>query len=110
LDLSRVSLEHALLTGAQLQGAIVAEGIVLDSVAGAAGGFCWYALAIAGHGVILRYGCDRADLGEWRCRGPEYGARHRKPPEHWETGPAVAIAAAAALYARAFAAPRRVAA
>jgi hypothetical protein len=36
-------------------------------------------------------------LDAWLSRGPGYGARHNRPPEHWATGPAVAIAAAEAL-------------
>jgi len=101
-DLTRARLTDADLTDADLRsadlcGARVAEGEVIASVAGRDDGYYWHALALAGGGCVLQYGCDRATLAEWRTRGPEYGARHNHQPDHWATGPAVAIAAAEAL-------------
>jgi hypothetical protein len=98
-DLRGADLNGALLWGAYLGGARVVEGSIVAHAAGLAGGYRWHALALDGGEVVLQYGCDRATLDEWRTRGPEYGARHRHPPEHWATGPAVAIAAAEALAA-----------
>ena len=69
----------------------------MATAAGEAGVYRWSALRLEDGQTILRYGCERATLEEWRTRGPEYGARHGHPPEHWAIGPAVAIAAAEAL-------------
>jgi hypothetical protein len=96
-DLRGADLSGANLSGADLRGANLSEGTVAASAAGAAGGYHWHTLAIADGGCILHYGCNRATLDVWRSRGPEYGARHQHPPEHWATGPAVAIAAAEAM-------------
>ena len=98
-DLRGAGLWGADLRGADLQGAVVAEGAVVSSVAGDDGGYRWHALLLAEGEVMLHYGCDRATLKEWRTRGPEYGARYTRPPEHWATGPAIAIAAAERLAA-----------
>jgi uncharacterized protein YjbI with pentapeptide repeats len=98
-DLRGADLWGADLRGADLQGAVVAEGTIAASDAGHHGGYHWHALLLTDGAVILQYGCDRAPLAEWLTRGPDYGARHGRPPEHWATGPAVAIAAAEALAA-----------
>jgi len=98
-DLYGADLRGADLRGADLYGATIAEGTIAGHATGTAGGYRWHALALADGGCILQYGCDRATLAEWRTRSPEYGARHSHPPEHWATGPAVAIAAAEALVA-----------
>jgi hypothetical protein len=97
--LEGADLREAYLAGAILTGAKIAEGTILSTSAGEAGGYRWSALRLEDGQTILRYGCERATLEEWRTRGPEYGARHNHPPEHWDIGPAVAIAAAEALAA-----------
>ena len=98
-DLRGAGLWGADLRGADLQGAVVAEGAVVSSVAGDDGGYRWHALLLAEGEVMLHYGCDRATLQKWRARSPKYGARYTRPPEHWATGPAIAIAAAERLAA-----------
>jgi|688.fasta_scaffold634266_2 hypothetical protein len=99
-DLTGAVLRDADLSGADLRGAKIAEGVIAATAAGKDGGYFWHALRLTDGAVILQYGCDRATLKEWRTRGPEYGDRHYRPPQHWAEGPAVAIAAAAALAAR----------
>ena len=96
-DLRAAHISGADLRGADLRGATVSEGVVAAAVAGVDDDYCWHALRLNDGAVILQYGCDRAPLTEWLQRGPDYGARHGEPPEHWERGPAVAIAAAVAL-------------
>lgn len=95
-DLRGADLSIVNLSGADLSGAKIAEGTILAWAVGEAGGFNWHALRV-GDGVILHYGCDRATLGEWRSRGPEYGKRYGYSEAHWEIGPAFAIVAAEAL-------------
>ena len=96
-DLSGAYLIGANLTGADLSRAVVEDGIVDTHVAGAAGYYQWHALRLQDGAIILQYGCERRALAVWLSRGPEYGAQHCHTPDHWATGPAVAIAAAVAL-------------
>ena len=98
-NLRGADLRDADLRDADLSGATVAEGTVAAAVSGAAGGYRWHALALVKGGVVLQYGCDRAPLAKWQTRGPAYGERYHHGSEHWDTGPAVAIAAAEALVA-----------
>jgi len=85
------------LRGTKLTGVRIDEGVVVASAAGLDGGYLWHALRVEDGNVVLQYGGERATLDVWCTREPNYGSRHTLDPEHWTTGPAVAIAAAGQL-------------
>ena len=94
-----VDFTHADLSGAYFKLSETDGGRVLSYATGYDGGYPWHALVFRGGVCILQYGCKRDSLEEWQTRGSEYGERYQHGLEHWDTGPAVAIAAAEALVA-----------
>jgi hypothetical protein len=97
-NLLRTILSNVNLDGANLDGARLDEGVAVGrAIGGYHGGYQWWAIALEGGGVVLHYGTQRQLLSWWLHKGPEVSVFYGHPRRHWAEGPAVAIAAAAAL-------------